>query len=155
MAMNFNSVLDTKLEDIKQPPLVPVGTYRGSVKKAPNINTSNDGKWEIVDFPIQLVEAQEDVDAEALATYGQLGPNAMTNKKFMFNTEDDAAFKRTEYDMRRFLIDHLQCATPDMSLKEAINASMGAQCLVFMKWTADEDNPELFYANAGKTAPVA
>jgi hypothetical protein len=152
--VNFNSILDKKAEDIVRPPNIPVGTYRFAVKKPPNITNSNDGKWEIVDFPLQLIEAIDGVDDDDLKAYGGLGPNSVVNKKFMFNTEDDAAFKRTEYDLKRFLIDHLKCMTPDMQIKQGINASLNAQALVFVKWVPDKDDPEVQYSNAGKTAPL-
>jgi hypothetical protein len=154
MVMNFASIADKKFTDVERPPNIPVGVYRCAVKKPPGISNSNDGKWEIVDFPLQLIEPTEGVDLADLAAYGGLGPNAVVNKKFMFNTQDDAAFKRTEFDLKRFMIDHLKCAEESMSIKQGVNASLNAQCLVFVKWVADKDDPELFYSNAGKTAPI-
>ena len=153
MAMNFNNILNDKIEDIKRPPNVPVGTYRASVKSIPEIIQRGD--FEILEFQMQLVEAQEDVSAEDLAAYGGLGPLSRLRRSFLFNTTDDAAFKRTEYDLRRFLADHLKCATDDMALKEAINASMGAQCLVFVNWTQDKNDAELQHSNIARTAPLA
>jgi len=152
--VNFNQLLDKKMDDIERPLNIPVGTYRCQVKKPAAISNSNDGKWEIVDFPLQLIEAIDGVSDEDLAAYGKLGPHSVVNRKFMFNTEDEAAQNRTLFDMKRFLVDHLKCGTEDMSLKESINGAMGAQCLVFVKWTADKNDPEIQYANAAKTAPL-
>jgi hypothetical protein len=154
MSMNFNNLVNTKMDQIERPPNIPVGTYRCAVKKPPNLTNSNDGKWEIVDFPLQLIEAVDGVDEGDLKTYGGLGPNSVVNKKFMFNTEDDSAFKRTQFDLKRFLIDHLKCADESMDMKQGINASLNAQCLVFVKWVPDKDDPEIQYSNAGKTAPI-
>lgn len=153
MAMNFANILNDKLEDVKRPPNVPVGTYRVSVKAIPEIVERKN--FEILEFQLQLVEAQEDVDQEDLKNYGGLGPTARVRRAFMFNTEDDAAFKRTEFDLRRFLEDHLKCATPDMAMKEAINASMGAQCLAFINWRQDGQDPEVQHNNVARTAPLA
>ncbi len=152
--VNFNELANKRMDEIERPANIPVGTYRAQVKKAAAISNSNDGKWEIVDFPLQLVEAIDGVEPEDLAAYGGLGNQSVVNRKFMFNTEDEAAQKRTLFDMKRFLVEHLKCGTEEMSLKECINGAMGAQCLVFVKWTPDKNDPEIQYANAAKTAPL-
>lgn len=154
MPMNFSSIVSKKMEEIKRPPIPPVGTYRASVKAIPDITHSNDGTWEWLDFQFQLVEAQSDVDADMLREYGGLGPASRVRRRFMFNTTDDAAFKRTEFDLRRFLEEHLRCGTKDMALKEAIDAAVGSQCLVFIRHNEDKNDPEVKHAEVGRTAPL-
>jgi len=154
MAMNFNDVLSAKVAEIERPPLIPIGTYRGVVKKIPSLETSNDGKFDFVDFSIQLVAAEDDVDQDDLKAFGGLN-NTYARHRFLFNKEDDTAFKRTLFNLKRFLIDHLQVeADPEKDLKEALNASVNMNCLVFMKWRADKNDPEVQYSEIGKTAPA-
>jgi hypothetical protein len=156
MAMNFADALNTKVGEIERPPLIPSGTYRAVVKKVPVIDTIADGKWDVLDFTLQLVEAQEDVDQQDLASFGGLSNATMTRHRFMFNKEDDAAFKRTLFNLKRFLAEHLGVEAGDNTpLKESLNASVNTQCLVFMKWRADKNDPEVQYSEVGRTAPVA
>lgn len=152
MGMNFANILNEKIADIKRPPNIPVGTYRVQVKNIPEVVERKN--FEILDFQLQLIEPQDDVDKDDLKAYGGLGPMARVRRSFLFNTEDDAAFKRTEFDLRRFLEDHLKCATADMSMKEAINASMNAQCLAFVNWRQDGQDPEVQHNNVARTAPL-
>lgn len=155
MPMNFNDVLNTKVDSIERPPLIPIGTYRAVVKKIPSLETSNDGKFDFVDFSLQLVEAQDDVDQDDLKFFGGLN-NTYTRHRFLFNKEDDTAFKRTLFNLKRFLIDHLQIESdPEKDLKESLNASVNMPCMVFMKWRADKNDPEIQYSEIGKTAPVS
>ena len=153
--MNFNDVLKTKVADIERPPLLPVGTYKAVVKKIPSMETSGDGKWDFLDFQLGLIAAEEDVDADALKEYGGLSAATIVRQRFMFNKEDDAAFKRTLFNVKRFLYDHLQIAGDDNSnLMEVLNQSVNSQCLVFMKWRADKNDAEIQYSEIGKTAPI-
>lgn len=155
MSLDFNSILDKKLDTIERPPLIPAGTYKAVVKKPASIETIADGKYDVLDFQMQLLEpAGDDVDPADLTAYGGCGPHAITRRRFMFNKEDEAMFKRTEFDLRRFLEDHLKCATESMSLKEAINAAVNSTCLIVMKWRADKNDPEVMYSEISKTAPI-
>lgn len=153
MPMNFAEVLNNKVADIERPPLIPVGTYEAIVSKIPNIETSQDGKWDFVIFPVKLVAPQDDVDQDALKEFGGVTA-AFTSRRFMFNKEDDAAFKRAEYDLRRFL-EHLGLDIEGgMDLKEALNASVNQRFLAFMRWRADKNDPETQYSEIGRTAPI-
>lgn len=158
MALNFNDVLTTKMTEIERPPLIPMGHYIGQVTKVPNLETVGKGKeWDTCDFPIQLMQAQDDVDQAALAEYGGLGKHSTVQRRFMFNKNDEANFKRSLFQMKRFLADHLKIEGADgdtMQLKEALNASFGKQVVVFIKHRQDKEDKELFYAEISQTAPV-
>lgn len=152
--MDFNSVLNTKMDDIERPLNVPVGTYRFTVKKAPSLEKSKDDKWEFLTFQLLLLEAVDGVEPEDLAAYGGLNAGSIVQHKFIFDLSDEAQFKKTMFNVKRFLVDHLKCATEETSLKEGVNASINAQGLVFVKWEPDKNDPEIQYARAGRTAPL-
>lgn len=157
MTVNFNDSLNKKMADVERPPLCPPGTYRAAVKKIPSIETIGDGKWDVLDFQMQLIEvAADDVDQDELKKFGGLGNHAVMRHRFMFSKEDEANFKRTEYNLKRFLQDHLKVdGAATASLKEAINNSVNAQCLVTVKWRADKNDPETMYSEINRTAPLS
>lgn len=154
--MDFNQVLKTIVNEIERPPLVPHGTYVGQISKVPtprDLSTVN-FNGNVVDFNIRLQQAQEDVDADALREYGSLA-SAMCQHSFMFNKDDDNAFQRTLFNMRRFLEDTLKIDLSDgKDLSQALNESVGRQFLVTLKWEPDKQNKEIMYARVAKTAPV-
>lgn len=154
--MNFREIADKKLEDIERPALPPAGTYLWRVTKAPEIRdvSSDKGSWEVVEFPLKAVAPTEDVDTEALSAYGKVD-NIINRVSFMFDKNDKAAFENTQYQLKRFLVEHLKCASEEMSLSEGMSASANAQCLGTIVWKADKNDSELFHANIGKTAPAS
>lgn len=153
MALKFSEVANKKSEDIERPPLPPVGTYLWLVSKIPTIQENVKDQWDIVEYPVKAVAAQEDVDAEAIAAYGNVA-NITNRIAFLFDTTDPAKFAQTEYNHKRFLEEHLQCWEEGASLKEAMNASVNHQFLGTVKWTPDKQDPEIYHANISKTAPV-
>lgn len=153
--VNFADALNTKTGSIERPPLIPVGTYTAIVAKPPSMETISDGKWDVLDFQLRLQAPQDDVDMEALAEYGGLGPQSVLRHRFMFSKDDEAAFKRTLFNLKRFLEDHLKIEGNDETpLKQMIDGAVNMQCLVYVKWRADKNDTELFYNEVGKTAPI-
>ncbi len=155
--MDFTKALDVKLDDVERPPLPPIGHYVWKVSKQPTFDTVGNGKWDTVDFPMRAVEAREDVDPEELSAVG--GVNSINSRiRFMFNKGDDeeaeAAFARTLFNLKNFLGVHLNMDIAGMELKQAIDQSVGNQCLADMKHRPDPTNPETIYAEIGRTAPV-
>jgi hypothetical protein len=153
--VNFADALNTAANSIERPPLIPVGTYIAVVSKIPSMETIGDGKWDVLDFQLRLQAAQEDVDSEDLSAYGGLGPQSVLRHRFMFSKDDEAAFKRTLFNLKRFLLDHLKIdASESTPLKQLIDQSVNHQCLAYVKWRADKNDPEVFYNEIGKTAPA-
>lgn len=153
--MDFSQALNIKMKEIERPPLPPVGHYVWKVSKVASIDESPDGAWEFLAFPVVAVEPREDVDPKALAKVG--GVKAVRNNiKFVFNKgssdEDKAAFDRTLYNLKRFLSDHLKVEGD--TLKEAVDAAVGALCIGNIQYRADKNDPEVMYAEIGRTAPL-
>lgn len=152
--MNFADIASQKLGEIERPALPPQGTYRWVVEKHPSTDQSGDQKWEIVNFLLRCLEAV-DVPEEALQDFEGEITNVRLSHRIMLNTEDKAEFDKSLYRLKTFLERHLQIDGADeLSLKEALAASVNHQCLATVKWNPDKNDPELFHANIGRTAPV-
>lgn len=153
--MNFADALNKSTSDIEKPPLQPAGTYKWAVEKVPAIESSKDGKWDYLDFQLKCLGAEEDVDQEALNTFGSLA-NVRQRRRFIFDKNDEQAFNRTLYQVKRFITEHLQVDGADqMELKTALAKSVNHQCLAQIVWSQDREDKDVQYANIGKTAPVA
>src|SRR5574343_1318505 len=156
--VDFSKVLSVKAEDVKRPPLVPIGTYRARVNKPATFDEIASGKFKVIDFSLLLVEAQPDVSEEELKEYGGLGPSAVMRNRFMFDNSgnDDAETKakldRTVFNLKRFLVDSLGLDEATGSLNELIPNATGQECLVSVKWRPDPQNPEIQYAEISRTA---
>lgn len=151
--VDFASIANKKMEEVERPPLPPVGDYRLRVMKLPVSTKSNDEAWEFLRFNMKVVEPMENVD---VASYPGDLSNAILSKSFVFNSNDEAAFEQTLYNLRQFLESHLKCAEPGMSIAEALNASVNAECIGSCKWSQDkrDETGETFNAEIGRTAPV-
>ena len=154
--MNFLEALDTKVEDIKRPPMLPLGHYRVAVNKIPTSSVSEDKRYEFLDINLKFLEAADDVDPDELREFGGLGTSTNRNHRFLFNTEEKSAYDRTMYQLKRFLTDHLKLeAGPATSLREMINSCVGAQCMVQIGRRTDKTDKEIIYEDIKGTAPVA
>lgn len=154
---NFMEILDKKVGDIERPPLLPVGTYRWVVDGYKTDTVAN-GEWEVLDFTMKIIEPMPDVDEDDLKQFGNVVGQTRRHR-FMFPTNPDEAanFAKTEFNLKRFLEEHLQIDGADkMSLKEALANCKGHQCLATIVWTQDKKDPsgETHFDNIGRTAPL-
>lgn len=155
---SFSDIANKKLSDTVKAPLPPAGTYKGIIKKVPEVRNQGT-QWEVVDF---LIEAQEarDVDTDSLeGFFAKSGSRNFSKiavrKSFMFNKEDAVEFQKTENNLKRFLIDHLQCMSEDGSYKQGMAASLNCPVIFDIVWKPGTgDNADEFFANCGKTAPI-
>lgn len=154
MALNFADIAKTKIEEIERPANAPVGTYVFQITKIPEITTSQDGKWDIINIPCVAVEATENVDPEDLRNYGAI-KNIRLSVRFMLNKEDKAAFEATVFRLKTFLSEHVKCAESGMDLVQSLNASVNQRFLGELGWRPDKNNPEIIYTEIKKTAPLA
>lgn len=150
---SFTEIANKKVEDIERPPLPPVGTYRWSITKLPEVSKSNDEKWEFLRIPCRAVEALDNVD---MADYKGDVSNIAMSVSFVFNVEDEVAFEQTLFRVRQFFEKHVGCAEPDMTLAQAINASVNGQFLGDVTWRQDkrDESGETMQADIGRTAPI-
>lgn len=151
---DFASIANTKIEDVKKPPLPPIGHYVFQIIKVPESTKNKDETWEFMTYQVVAVEAGPDVEPDDLQNYGPL-KNIRLRKQFMFNLEDETSALAEVNKMKNFLEKHVQCAEPSMSLKEAMAASVNQRFQGELKWRADKNDPEVMYAEIGKTSPIA
>ena len=151
--VDFASIASKKVEDVERPPLPPVGTYRFRVMKIPTQTKSGDEKWEFVRFPCKVIEAMDNVE---VGDYPGDIANIMLSKTYMFDTEDEASFESSLFNLRQFCEKHLRCVEPGMSIAEMLNASVNQEFLGDVKWSQDkrDQSGETFNAEIGRTAPV-
>jgi len=155
--MKFSDALDRKLEDIQRPPNPPVGHYIWQVSKHPEMDeftSSRTGaEFERVNIQLSCVSAGDDVDTDELSDYGNI-QGYTQRKTFLFPTSEDekASYERSLFNLRRFL-DHCGVDS-DMAMNEALAACVGQQVMAELKHRPDPEDPEVVYAEVGKTAPV-
>lgn len=147
--MNFNEILETKVDKIEKVPPLPVGTYQIAVKKY-EIESKDD--WDIVNFQCSVV-APVAVDEDALSEFGKVS-GAPLRLSFMFDKNDETARKKAAERLRRFMEQHTKTAEPNTSMKMALAATVNAQFLGTVGWRPDRNDPEIQYAQINRTAPL-
>jgi hypothetical protein len=150
---NFADIAAKRVDEVEQPPLPPVGTYRFRITKLPEVSKSQDEAWEFMRVPCKVVEALDNVDLEGYAGDPQ---NILMSVSFVFNTQDEVAFEQTEWRMRQFFEKHVQCVEPDMTVAQMMNASVNGEFLGTIKWKQDKRDAsgETMQAEIAGTAPV-
>lgn len=151
---NFADILTKAAETTERPPLAPKGTYQFVVTALPKKvdRKSANGNFEVLDFPMRGVAPTDDVDMDELKAYGE-PKNIVVRKSFLFNTDDEAAFAQTEFNMKEFLTKHLGL-DESLSYKELMNAAVNKKCLGILDYRPDASNPEVLYHDLKKTAPI-
>lgn len=151
--VNFADALDTRVEDVKKPPVLPQGTYIWTVSKVPSITTTNSGEWDVVEFQIRAVSAEGDVDTDELDNYGSLN-SALNRVSFMSPTapEKKTDRERAIYRLKNFLTNTLRVDTSDNpSLKEMMAMAVNHQFLGQAVWRQVEDDT---YVDVKNFAPL-
>lgn len=156
--MDFTKSLDIKTDKIERPPLPPIGHFVFKIHKQPALTTvGKNDEYDLVTFPCQAQDvAGDDVDMDDLKKYGGLKMVVLSHK-FMFNKEEsdesEASNKRTLYNLKRFLVEH--CGVEEgLSLRETIDAAQGQSFIANVQYRPDKNDPEVVYAELGKTGPV-
>ncbi len=151
MSLNFSDFANKKLNEIEAVPLPPVGHYRFAITKIPEITTTNNGMWDILNVPCR---AQEAVDVEDIADYKGDIKGILMSVRFMFDKNDEVAFTKTLNQVKRFFTKHVKCASDDDEIKIMLNNCVGQEFLGTVKWTVDKNDAEIMYANIATTAPL-
>ena len=149
MNPNFGAILDTPSAAIDKPKPLPVGTYLCSVKGQPKFDVSSQKKTEYTEFTLQILQAHEDVDHEALQEC--LKGKALSEKtiKATYYLTEDAIWRLKEF------LDH--CGIEDgegISLRQRIGGAAGCQVWATIKHEPSNDGTSIF-AKLGATAAVA
>lgn len=152
--VDFASALNTRANDVEKPKLLPRGTYVWKVAKVPTQSETPSGEWNVIEFPLQCVEATSDVDQDDLEEFGAV--TGVRNRiSFMFPTDPEKKndFDRALYRLREFLTGILGLeANEDTTLKELLDGSVNYQFMAVATWTPGRDGET--YVNVGNYAPV-
>jgi hypothetical protein len=144
-APNFASLLDKPSSEIERPKPLPQGHYVCVVKGLPVFDKSSKKQTEYVEFALQPIEAQDDVDEDDLKAMGGFADK--TIRATYYITE------KSLYRLKEFLT-HCGIEEDDkVSLRERIEASPNCQVLVGLVHEASNDGSAV-YANVGSTAAV-
>lgn len=159
----FADALDRRMEDIDRPPPPPIGHYIARVTKAPGTpqerqGTDKNGKpyhFESVSVMLQLVEPTEDVDPDDLEAFGGDLSAVQVSKDFLFSKLEGSETdnEKTLFQFKRFL-EHCGIDVSEGTVKSQMAELPNAQCIVELRHRPDPNDPEVVYAQAGRTAPV-
>lgn len=156
--MKFTDALDRKAEEINRPPVLPKGHYTFQITKEPEIedfeSTKTGDTFDRVTFAMAAVEASDDVDEDELNAFGNVQGQQL-RKTFLFNTTDgkDADFDRSMFNLKRFLCEH-GGLDEGMTLEELLASCPGVQMLGEVNHRPDPNDPEIIYAEIGRTAAL-
>lgn len=141
---NFGSILDKQSTDIERPKPLPVGAYICVVKGLPRFDKSSKKQTEFVEFLLQPLATQDDVDQDDLAEMG-----GFTNKtiRATYYLTEDAIWR-----LKKFLVD-LGIDEEDKSLRQMISEAPGRQIIVGLRHEASDDGESVF-AKLSSTAAV-
>lgn len=140
----FTSILDKPASDIKEPPLMPAGSYHFVVHGMPRIDKSTKKQTEFVEFICNYLGALDDVDADALAEAG--GFQGKNIKATYYVTEASA------FMLKDFLTKALGIEEMD-SMRAMIEQAPGKEFIGYIKHEPSQDGQRMF-ARMGTTTPV-
>lgn len=141
----FEDILNRPADDIKPPPVLPVGTYHTVLVGLPERGKSSKKQTDFFKFQHKIVAALDDVDQEALAELdGGISGKEIDNT---FYITEKSAFMLVQF------IQNTGVDTEGKSLGAAIDETPNREVLIHIKHEASEDGMRVF-ARVGSTAPV-
>lgn len=148
--VSFTDILNKPAESVKKPPPRPIGTYLSIVNGTHKQKEINDKA--VIDIQFKTMQAQADVDQEALAAAGGVG-NIVTKSFWMQDNDGNV----TDWELLKFLEHHLGIEKTGKSIAQMLSEIPGKQVLVTLKHRifTDKSSGEAEIAvDAGGTAKV-
>lgn len=144
---NFTEILNKRPGEITRPKPIPVGTYLAVVSGRYEQGESSQKKTPFVDIPLRPLAAQDDVDRDQLAEYGELKEIKGRSGLRFFLTEDSA------FRLDDFLTETLGIEPGEKTIGERLFEAQGRQFYVTFRHRPSEDGKQMFAEVAG-TAKV-
>lgn len=148
-APNMKAILNRPSADAAPPKTFPAGTWLCTVKGLPRFDKSSKKKTDYAEFLLKPMQPQEDVDADALAEFGDFSKKEIKATYYLTDA--------SEFMLKEFLDN---CGIPDvdeddekLTHAQRIDLIPGAQVFVTIKHRASEDGTRMF-AEVGGTAKV-
>ena len=143
--VNFADALDTNVSDVEAAPMLPVGTYIWEVQKDYETRAAGDD-WEVISWLVRCVSAEDDVDEDELADFGDPA-GEIARVEFMSPTtsgkEGDRGRQNTLNQIKNFLTNALQLPE-EGSMGEMMAAAKGNQFLAQATHDQDKNNPDIY-----------
>ena len=152
---NFTDILNKPAETVEKPKPRPVGTYLCLINgphKQRDVKGKDGTEYPVVGFTLKTMQAQADVDQEALAAAGGVG-NLMNHDFFLTNAEGQV----NDYPLVNFLENHLGIEKAGKSIAQMLAEAPGKQVLATIKheiYTDKASNEPAIAARIGSTAKV-
>ena len=144
----FDELLDRTAETIKEPPLLPPGTYVLQVKALPEETETDD--WSIIQFQL-IVVSVDSADEDAIEAYGKVA-GTPTRQAFMFSkAEDDSRGREQSLNRLKTFVQNCGIDTDGMTMREAVAQTPGTQLLGEISHRPDKNDPDKIYLNLDKT----
>jgi hypothetical protein len=138
MAINFGTILDQPADDVKPPPLLPVGTYQTVIKGLPETGKSSKKETEFLKFTHRIIAALDDVDTDAL---NEAFPEGVAGKEIdntLYLTQK-SLFMLTDF-LKNCGIDFSDGKTVRAAVDEVPNAEIG----IVIKHEPSDDGQRIF-----------
>jgi len=126
MVANFTDILNKPADSIEKPKPLPVGTYLCVINGPHKQREINDKP--VIDITYKTVQAQPDVDAEALAASGGVG-KFLTQTFFLTNNDGQV----NDYPILAWMENALGIEKTGKSLAQMLSEIPGKQALVTVK----------------------
>ena len=144
-AQSFASILDRAPSEIEKPKPLPQGSYTTVIQGQPRLDKSAKKQTEFIEFTHKFIGAGDDVDADELKAVGGIKDKIIKNTYYL---TEQAAWRLKEF------LEHCGIDLDDYdTLREAAEATPGAQVGIFINHEASQDGTSVF-ARVGKTFVV-
>lgn len=145
---NFQDILNRPSEEIKPPPVIPMGSYHTIVVGLPEQGQSSKKKTDFLKFTHKIIAPLDDVDPDAIAEFQADGETLVGQEieNTLYVTDKSA-------NMLKEFILNCNVDLTGKSLAEGLDEVPNAEVIVHMKHEASEDGKRVF-SKIGSTAKV-
>lgn len=145
---NFQDILNRPSEEIKPPPVIPMGSYHTIVMGLPEQGQSSKKKTDFLKFTHKIIAPLDDVDPDAIAEFQADGET-------LVGQEIENTFYITDKSANMLKEFILNCGVDltGKSMAEGLDEVPNAEVIVHMKHEASEDGKRVF-SKVGSTAKV-
>ncbi|MDE2105564.1 MAG: hypothetical protein KGL39_50525 [Patescibacteria group bacterium] len=141
---NFADILDMPATEIERPKPIPTGTYIAMVQGMPRFDKSAKKQTPFYEFTLKLLEAQDDVDADALSAMGGIADKTM---RLTFYITEASVWRLKEF------LETLGIDLDGSTLRAGVEEAPGKQCGIYVRHVPNQDGTG-FFAEIGKTLRV-
>jgi len=137
--VDFSALLSKNVADVKKPPLLPVGTYFGTITKK-TLGESKQKKTPFVEFAAQITRAGDDVDPSLLGEIdvSRKSFSGISNNGGTFYMTDDSAFRLVDF------CKSFGQEVEGLSMGELIEIPVGREVMVSIKQEMNPNNNEFY-----------